>query len=89
MCRQQHPNRRFDRRLRPDPQRDRSGLSQICEIQRMHPRAGRLSLTSEGARQQPNLYIPSVAGAMIGDMVAVTDAGYEVLTKYPRDLIVY
>jgi Xaa-Pro dipeptidase len=37
----------------------------------------------------PNLYLPNVAGAMIGDMVAVTDTGYEVLTKYPRDLIVY
>jgi Xaa-Pro dipeptidase len=37
----------------------------------------------------PNLYIPNVAGAMIGDMVAVTDSGYEILTEYPRDLIVY
>ena len=25
--------------------------------------------------------------ARIGDMVAVTDTGYEVLTEYPRDLI--
>jgi Xaa-Pro dipeptidase len=37
----------------------------------------------------PNLYIPNVAGATIGDMVAVTDSGYEILTKYPRDLIAY
>jgi len=37
----------------------------------------------------PNLYVPNVAGAMIGDMVAITDTGYEVLTEYPRDLIIY
>src|ERR1700722_9222940 len=37
----------------------------------------------------PNLFVPGVAGAMIGDMVAVTDAGYEILTEYPRDLIIY
>jgi Xaa-Pro dipeptidase len=37
----------------------------------------------------PNLYVPNVAGAMIGDMVVVTDTGYEVLTDYPRDLIMY
>ena len=37
----------------------------------------------------PNLFVPNVAGAMIGDMVAVTETGYEILTEYPRDLIVY
>lgn len=37
----------------------------------------------------PNLYVPNVAGAMIGDMVAVTETGYEILTEYPRDLIEY
>ena len=37
----------------------------------------------------PNLYVPNVAGAMIGDMVAVTETGYEILTEYPRDLIIY
>jgi Xaa-Pro dipeptidase len=37
----------------------------------------------------PNLYIPNVAGATIGDMVVVTDTGYQVLNEYPRDLIIY
>lgn len=37
----------------------------------------------------PNLYVRNVGGATIGDMVAVTDSGYEILTKYPQDLIVY
>jgi Xaa-Pro dipeptidase len=37
----------------------------------------------------PNLFVPGVAGAMIGDMVAVTQTGYEVLTEYPRDLITW
>jgi len=37
----------------------------------------------------PNLYIRNVAGATIGDMVAITATGYEILTEYPRDLIVY
>lgn len=37
----------------------------------------------------PNVFVPGVAGAMIGDMVAVTDTGYEVLTDYPRDLITW
>ena len=35
----------------------------------------------------PNVFVPGVAGAMIGDMVAVTETGYEILTDYPRDLI--
>jgi len=33
--------------------------------------------------------VPGVAGAMIGDMVTITDTGYEILTDYPRDLIQY
>ena len=35
----------------------------------------------------PNVFVPGVAGAMIGDMVAVTDTGHEILTEFPRDLI--
>ena len=35
----------------------------------------------------PNVFVPGVAGAMIGDMVAVTDTSCEILTDYPRDLI--
>ena len=34
----------------------------------------------------PNVFVPGVAGAMIGDMVAVTDSGYEILNEFPRDL---
>jgi len=37
----------------------------------------------------PNLFVPGKAGAMIGDMVAITETGYEILTEYPRDLIIY
>jgi Xaa-Pro aminopeptidase len=37
----------------------------------------------------PNVFIPGMAGAMIGDMVAVTDTGYEILTMFPRDLIIW
>lgn len=37
----------------------------------------------------PHLFVPGVAGAMIGDMVAVTETGYEVLTEFPRDLIAW
>jgi Xaa-Pro dipeptidase len=37
----------------------------------------------------PSLFVPGVAGAMIGDMVTITDTGYEILTDYPRDLIEY
>jgi Xaa-Pro aminopeptidase len=37
----------------------------------------------------PNLFIPGVAGAMVGDMVAITDSGYEVLTEFPPDLIIW
>jgi Xaa-Pro dipeptidase len=37
----------------------------------------------------PNVFIPGVAGAMIGDMVAVTDTGCEILTEFPRDLIIW
>ena len=34
----------------------------------------------------PNVFVPGVAGAMIGDMVAVTDSGYEILNEFPRPL---
>jgi Xaa-Pro aminopeptidase len=37
----------------------------------------------------PHLFVPNVAGAMIGDMVAVTETGYEILTAFPRDLITW
>jgi Xaa-Pro dipeptidase len=37
----------------------------------------------------PNVFIAGMAGAMIGDMVAVTDTGYEILTMFPRDLIIW
>ena len=35
----------------------------------------------------PNVFVEGVAGAMVGDMVAVTDSGYEILNEFPRDLI--
>jgi Xaa-Pro dipeptidase len=37
----------------------------------------------------PNVFVPGVAGAYLGDMVAVTETGYEILTEFPRDLIVW
>jgi len=37
----------------------------------------------------PNLFVPGVGGAMIGDVVAVTETGYEILTEYPRDLAMW
>jgi len=35
----------------------------------------------------PNLFVPEVAGAVIGDMVVVTQTGSRILTQYPRELI--
>ena len=35
----------------------------------------------------PNVFVEGVAGAMVGDMVAMTDSGYEILNEFPRDLI--
>lgn len=37
----------------------------------------------------PHLFVPEVGGAMIGDTVLVTETGYEMLTVYPRDLIIW
>jgi len=37
----------------------------------------------------PHLFVPGAGGAMIGDMVLVTETGFEILTHYPRDLIVW
>ena len=37
----------------------------------------------------PQIWVPDLGGAMIGEMVAVTETGYEVLTKYPRDLQIW
>lgn len=33
----------------------------------------------------PNLFVPGLGGSAIGDMVAVTPEGNEILTNYPRD----
>lgn len=35
----------------------------------------------------PNLFVPEVAGAVIGDMVTVTAGGPRILNKFPRELI--
>jgi Xaa-Pro aminopeptidase len=37
----------------------------------------------------PQIWLPEAGGAMIGDMVAVTETGYELLNKFPRELIVW
>lgn len=37
----------------------------------------------------PNLFVEEYAGASIGDMVLVTEQGPELLTRHPRDLLVY
>ena len=37
----------------------------------------------------PNLFVPGVGGASIGDMVAVTEDGHEILTKFPREMIIW
>lgn len=33
----------------------------------------------------PNLFVPGLGGAAIGDMAVVTPTGHEILTTYPRD----
>lgn len=37
----------------------------------------------------PNLFVPNVAGGVIGDMVVVTEAGNEILNQFPRELIIW
>lgn len=37
----------------------------------------------------PQIWVPDVGGAMIGEMVAVTETGYEVLTQFPNELLVW
>jgi len=37
----------------------------------------------------PNLFIPNEAAGVIGDMVLVNETGYEILNKFPRQLIVW
>ena len=37
----------------------------------------------------PQIWLPGGGGAMIGEMVAVTETGCDVLTRYPRDLQVW
>jgi Xaa-Pro aminopeptidase len=37
----------------------------------------------------PNVFVPGVAGAYLGDMVAITESGYEILTAFPRDLVTW
>jgi Xaa-Pro aminopeptidase len=35
----------------------------------------------------PNVFLPNEAAGAIGDMVLVTENGYEILTRFPRELI--
>jgi Xaa-Pro aminopeptidase len=37
----------------------------------------------------PNVFIPNEAAAAIGDMLLVTETGYEVLNRFPRELIIW
>lgn len=37
----------------------------------------------------PNFFVPEWAAAQVGDMVAVTETGYQFLTCYPRELLVW
>lgn len=36
----------------------------------------------------PNLFVPEKAAAAIGDMVLVTDSGYEILSRYPSNMMI-
>ena len=37
---------------------------------------------------EPGIYLPKRGGVRIEDMVLITNNGYEVLTKSPKDIIV-
>ena len=37
----------------------------------------------------PNVFIPNEAAGAIGDMVLVTEDGYEILNGFPRELIIW
>lgn len=37
----------------------------------------------------PQIWVPDVGGAMIGEMVAIGDAGPEVLTRFPNELLIW
>lgn len=37
---------------------------------------------------EPGIYIPNVGGIRIEDDLLITDGGYEVLTKFPKDLLI-
>ena len=37
----------------------------------------------------PNVFIPDEAAGVIGDMVLVTESGYEILNQFPRELIIW
>lgn len=37
----------------------------------------------------PNFFVPGWAAGQVGDMVEVTETGYQLLTSYPRELLVW
>jgi len=56
------------------------------------PKSGRQPIEARSGmllELHPHLFVPGVGGAMIGDMVLVTETGHEILTQYPRDLIAW
>jgi Xaa-Pro dipeptidase len=37
---------------------------------------------------EPGIYVPSIGGVRIEDDVFITDNGVEILTKYPKELLI-
>ena len=61
---------------------------EIHEATYLSPKSKDTLVTGNVITDEPGIYIPGRFGVRIEDMALITDSGYELLTRCPKELIV-